>query len=186
MEKIAEIGIRVKALREIMGFTSSEMAVVAEVSEGDYLLLEKGESDFSISRLFRIAEKLDVDMITLLTGESPHLSNYSIVRGGQGLTVNRREGFSYNHLAANFKNKFCEPFLVNAPYSQDEQNKKISMSRHPGQEFNYIISGSLKIQLENHIEILSASDSIIYDSSKAHGMIAAEGKDCTFLAIILK
>ena len=41
-------------------------------------------------------------------------------------------------------------------------------------------------QFENHTEILHEGDSVIYDSSHGHGMIATGGEDCLFLAIILK
>ena len=57
---------------------------------------------------------------------------------------------------------------------------------HEGQEFDFILKGSLKAQFENHTEILHEGDSVIYDSSHGHGMIATGGEDCLFLAIILK
>ncbi|OJU09096.1 MAG: XRE family transcriptional regulator [Clostridiales bacterium 43-6] len=184
--KIAEIATRIKGLREMLELSVSETAYAAGMSEQDYTALEAGESDFSFSALFKIAETFGVDMIVLLTGENPHLSNYSVVRGGNGLPISRREGFSYFHLAANFKNKFSEPFLVKAPYRAEEQNKEIHLSRHEGQEFNYILKGSLKIIIEGHSEILTAGDSVIYDSGKGHGMIAVSEEGCEFLAIILK
>ncbi len=43
----------------------------------------------------------------------------------------------------------------------------------------------MKIQIGNHIEILSEGDSIYYDSSTPHGMIAIDGQDCAFYAIVL-
>lgn len=125
-------------------------------------------------------------MIELLTGDNPRLSFYSIVRKGEGLPMKRRTGFSYSHLGYRFKDKYCEPFLVTAPYSDEDQDKPITLSTHEGQEFDYIISGSLKVAFEDHLEILNAGDAVLYNSAHGHGMIATGGEDCVFLAIILK
>ena len=46
--------------------------------------------------------------------------------------------------------------------------------------------GDLKIQLEDHCEILHAGDAIYYDSGHGHGMIATGGKECRFIAVVLK
>lgn len=183
---INEIAERIRALREIMDFSIEEMAKVTEKTPEEYSALENGEEDFSFTFIFKCAEKFGVDMIELLTGENPHLSFYSIVRKGEGLPINRRSGFNYSHLGATFKNKLAEPFLVTAPYSEQEQNKPIHLSYHEGQEFDYILKGSLKCAFEGHTEILREGDSVLYDSGHGHGMIATDGEDCIFLAIILK
>ena len=47
------------------------------------------------------------------------------------------------------------------------------------------MSGSLKVQIGNKVEILNEGDSIYYNSSTPHGMIAIGGKDCVFCAVVL-
>ncbi|MBR3789429.1 MAG: AMP-binding protein, partial [Clostridia bacterium] len=59
------------------------------------------------------------------------------------------------------------------------------VTTHAGQELDIVIEGKLKVQVGEHYEILEAGDSIYYDSSTPHGMIAVDGKDCTFYAIVL-
>lgn len=100
--------------------------------------------------------------------------------------MKRRSGFNYYHLGYRFKDKLCEPFLVTAPFSQEEQDKPITLSTHEGQEFDYILKGSLKVAFEDHTEVLNEGDSVLYNSAHGHGMIATNGEDCAFLAIILK
>lgn len=184
--RVLEIAERIKGLREMMEITPEEMAQTADVSLAEYLAHENGEKDFNFTFLYKCADKFGVDLVELLTGENPHLSFYSIVRAGTGLDIKRREGFEYGHLAYRFKGKMAEPFLVTAPYREEEQEKPIHLSTHEGQEFDYIISGSLKVQMEGHTEVLNAGDAIYYDSGRGHGMIATGGKECVFLAIILK
>lgn len=185
--KIAEIADRIRSLREILNFSLHEMAEAAGVSVEKYESLEKGEcQDFSFTFLYRCAEKFGVDIIELLTGEAPHLTGYTVVRGGKGLPIKRRENFEYYHLAYSFKDKLSETFLVKAPYHEDEQDKPIPLNSHVGQEFDYVLEGSMIFAHGIHREQLFAGDSVYYNSGVGHGMIAAGGKPCTFLAVVMK
>ena len=184
--RLIEIAQRIRALREIMEFSSEEMANAAGVSVEENEILESGAQDFSFTFLYRCAQKFGVDMIELLTGENPHLTNYTVVRGGKGLPIRRREGFEYYHLASNFRDKLAEPFYVKAPYRAEEQDRPIALSTHKGQEFDFILKGTLSFAHEDHFEELEAGDSVLYDSGKGHGMIAVGGEPCEFLAIILR
>ena len=185
--KISEIAQRIRTLREIFAFTVEYMAIATNVSIEEYIKLESGQlSDYSFTFLYRCAEKFNVDIVEILTGENPHLGQYAIIRQGKGLPIKRREHFSYNHLAPNFKNKTAEPFLVRAPYNEKEHNEPIKMNKHVGQEFDYIVQGALKFKHGDHEEMLYAGDSVYYNSGVDHGMIAALGQECVFLAIVMK
>jgi len=184
--KLMEIAFRIRELRDILEFTPEEMAEATATSVEEYLEYESGSKDFSFTFLYQCAKKFGVDMVELVTGENPRLSFYSIVRKDEGLPIKRRAGFNYQHLAYLFKNKTCEPFLVTAPYQEEAQNEPIHLSYHKGQEFDYVIEGELKIQLEDHTEILHAGDAIYYNSGHGHGMIATGGKECKFIAVVLK
>ena len=184
--RIIEIAQRIKALREILELSQEEAAKKTGVTLEEYCQAESGQSDFSFTFLYECAKAFGVDLMEIVTGEQPRLSFYSIVRKGTGLPIKRRKGFTYQHLAYLFKEKSAEPFLVTAPYSQEEQDAPIHLSHHPGQEFDLVLKGSLKVQMEGHTEILSEGDAIYYDSGKGHGMIATGGEECVFLAVVLK
>ena len=184
--QIKEIAERIKALREIMEFTPSEMAAVTEMTEAEYTDYENGNRDFSFTFLYSCAQKFGVDITELITGRNPHLSFYTVTRQGEGLPINRRKGFKYQHIAPNFKGRKVEPFLVTAPYIPEEQNAPIKLNSHEGQEIDYILSGSLKCNMDGHVEILHPGDSIYYDSGHNHGMIATDGEPCEFLAFVIK
>ncbi|MDD4245139.1 MAG: XRE family transcriptional regulator [Candidatus Methanomethylophilaceae archaeon] len=183
---IAEIAERVRAIREACGFTTEEMAEATGVEESRYIEYESGTRDFTFTFLYRCAEKCGVDIVDLLTGGSPHLSEYAVVRAGGGLPMKRREGFNYYLLAATFKNKTAEPFLVEAPYREEDRDRPITLSSHQGQEFDYVISGKMTFVLEDHRTELGPGDSIYYDSGRPHGMVASDKDGCVFLAIIMK
>ncbi len=184
--KIAEIAQRIKGLREILEISVQEMAECTDTTVEEYTACENGENDFSFTFLHKCAEKFNVDIVELLTGENPHLSFFTVTKNGHGVTLNRRSGFHYQHLAHNLKNKLCEPFLVTAIYAEDQQTKPIALSTHEGQEFDYVLKGTLKVRVEDHIVELHEGDSIMYDSSHSHGMIATDGADCLFIAVVIK
>lgn len=184
-QRISEIAERIRMLRDATDLSIEDMAKAAGVSAAEYREFEAGKRDFTFTFLYRCAERFGVDIVELLTGENPHLSGYTVVRSGKGLPMKRRRGFEYDHLASNFKNKMAEPFLVRAPYSEDEQ-KTIPTSVHDGQEFNYVLTGRLRFVYEDHVEELGPGDSVFYNSSKSHGMTAVNKDGCTFLAIVLR
>ena len=186
MEKIIkEVAHRIRESREILGISEAEMAQCTGVSLENYRTLEAGETDFTFTFIYKCAARLGVDTTDLLKGESPTLEEYSVTRAGRGLPIARRRGFRYENLAPLFKNKTVEPFVVTAPFSLEEQHAPIKLSRHEGHEFDYILSGRLKTVIDGHEEILEPGDSIYYDSSKPHGMIAVDGEECRFLAVII-
>ena len=184
--RVVEIAERIRALREICEFTMEEMAEALDVSPEEYRMCEEGKKDFNFTFLYKCADKFGVDIVELLTGEDPHLSFYCIVRKDEGLDMRRRKGFTYKHLGYRLKHKLAEPFLVTAPYIPEEQEAPIALSTHAGQEFDYILSGKLKVQMEAHAEVLKAGDAIFYDSGRGPGMIATGGAPCQFLALVIK
>lgn len=183
---VSEVAQRIKALREDFGLTIEDMADSTGRSAEEYEAQESGSQDFSFTFLYKCAERLGVDVVELLTGESPHLTGYSLIRAGEGLAIKRRAGFEYLHKAPFFRNKYCEPFVVNAPYLEEEQDKPIHLSYHEGQELDFIISGRLRFAYEDRIQELGPGDTLLYDSSRGHGMIAIGGEPCVFLAVVIK
>jgi mannose-6-phosphate isomerase-like protein (cupin superfamily) len=184
--KIIEIAERIRSLRILIGFTPEEMALSTGETVERYLEYENGQRAFPFGFLYHCAEKFDVDIVELMTGENPHLSGYSLVRQGEGLPIRRKDGFEYFHLAARFREKLSEPFLVRAPYREEAQSRPIELSSHEGQELDFVISGRLRFTFEGHIEELNPGDSVYYNSGKPHGMIATGGEDCMFLAVVIK
>lgn len=185
MENILqEVASRIRETRLICEISEEEMASCTGVSLRSYQELEAGKADFSFTFIYKCAARFGIDTTDLLQGSSPTLKEYSITRAGGGLPIARRKGFRYNNLAPLFKNKIAEPFVVKAKCSQEEMSSPIKLSHHEGQEYDYILTGKLKVSIDGHEEILGPGDAIYYNSSKPHGMIAWE-EDCTFLATVI-
>ena len=183
-EQLKLTGKRIIEARKALGISTREMARLHSITEEEYIAHEAGEIDSSFSFLLKTAERFGMDINALITGESPRLSHYTLTRRIEGEKVERRHGFEYFHQAAQMKNRMAEPFVVKAPFTGEDT--PIQLSTHAGQEFDYIVSGKLKIQINDKVEILEAGDSIYYDSRQPHGMMACGGEECCFLAVVMK
>jgi quercetin dioxygenase-like cupin family protein len=96
--------------------------------------------------------------------------------------VSRRPMHSYWNLAFNFHSKKAEPFLVET--SAETASKPIALNTHPGQEFDYVLSGRLRISIGGHEMVLGPGDSVYYDSNEPHGMKAEGTENVKFLAFV--
>lgn len=181
-DQIKQIAIRIRDLREISGLTVEVLAKELNISKETYMEYESGNVDIPVSFLYELANKFRVELTAILTGEDPKLRAYALVRNGKGVSVERRKEYKYQSLAYNFAHKKAEPFLVTV--DADSDDAPIHLNSHPGQEFNYLLEGSLKIIINNHEVILNAGDSLYFDSGYSHGMKALNGKPAKFLAVI--
>ena len=183
--KIKEMALRIRELREITRFTPAEMAVKTDVSVEEYLACENGERDLNFAFIYRCALAFGVDVTDIIEGVSPTLTSYTLTRAGKGQHIDQAHGMEYYNLAPSFLNRIAEPLYVHSTYDEAAQHKDIQLTTHAGQECDIVISGHLMVQVGHHKETLGPGDSIYYDSSTPHGMIAVEGEDCYFYAIVL-
>ena len=183
--KLSEVAERIKELRDIMGWTPEQMAKKTDVTEQQYLDYESGTIDIPFSFMHKCALEFDVELTELLEGSSARLSSYTVTRKGKGQGTAKEDGIDIANLAPKFKDKLAEPYWVKYEYSASQQNKPIKLTTHSGQEFDLVLSGRLKVQIGDHTEILDEGDSIYYNSSTPHGMIAVDGKDCVFCAVVM-
>ncbi len=183
--KLEEVSKRIKELRDIYGYSEVEMAEKTEVSVKEYVDFENGAVDMPFTFVHKCALAFGVELTDLLEGQSAKLTTYNVTRRGMGQTTANEEGILIQNLAPKFKNKLANPYWVKYEYRSELQTQPIELTTHSGQEFDLVIKGALKVQVGEHIEILHEGDSIFYNSSMPHGMIAVDGEDCLFLAMVM-
>ena len=183
--KIREVAQRIRELREVSGFTVEEMAARTDLSVDEYIQCESGSRNLSIAFLYRCTLSFGVDFGDLLEGRSPKLRSYDLTRKGEGQRIEEAHHMIGYNLAADFRNRIALPLYMKAKYREGAEYEDIELVTHEGQECDIVISGSLKIQIGSRTEILHAGDTIYYDSSTPHGMVAVGGEDCAFYAIVL-
>jgi transcriptional regulator with XRE-family HTH domain len=182
-EQIKQVASRIRELREIFGASVEELARAFQVSEADYRQYESGTVDIPVGILYQLAQRFGVELTTLLTGEEPRLRTYALTRAGQGVSVDRRQQYGYQSLAYNFIGKRSEPFLVTVPPAAADAPEHINS--HPGQEFHYVLEGTLRVRLDQHQVVLGPGDSLYFDSSVPHSLTALDQAPVRVLTVIL-
>ena len=182
---LKEVAARIREMRGITGYSVKQMAAMAEVTEEQYAAVEAAEADPSFSFLHKCAEAFGVDITALLEGHSAKLSGYVVTRGGDCPITAKSPGVEIRNMASMFKGRLATPYFVTYDYDASQQNKPLETHTHAGQEFDYVVSGHLKVRVGEHEETLNPGDSIFYKSSVPHGEIAVGGEKCVFIAMIM-
>ena len=184
--KISEVAARIRELRHISGISKETMAKLTGVSSAEYAACEAGTHDLSFAFIYRCALAFKVGVTDIIEGVSPTLKSHTVTRKGEGKKIEEAHGMTYYNLASAFKERVSEPLYVECAYDPEAEQRDIELTTHTGQELDIVLKGVLKVQIGSHTEILREGDTIYYDSSTPHGMIAVEGQDAVFYAIVLK
>lgn len=177
-EQIRLIGARIRELREILDIAIEEIAQKVGLPVDVYLRYENATADIPIGVLYAIAAEFGVDPTVLMTGEGPRMDEYTLVRNGQGSKVERYAGYSFAALAFNFKNRDMNPMVVTL--SQAETAELVT---HAGQEFNYVLEGTIKIVIGKKEFTLNPGDSMYFNPAVPHGQRAVT-PEAKFLTVI--
>ncbi len=177
-----EIASRIRELRESAEAERAETAAKLGISLDRYQSFEDGSLDVPISALYAIAGLFGVDLTDLLTGKSPNLQRFCVVRQGRGPEIERYPGYRFQSLAFDFQNRLFEPLLVSL---DPERNPEISLVTHGGQEFNLVLKGRVRVVLGGQSVDLDTGDSIFFDPTIAHGQFALDDAPASFLTVIL-
>ena len=183
-DKINQIAARIKELRIVTGLTVEEMAARTGTTVEEYEQCEAGNRNLSVAFLYHCTLSFGVDLGDLLEGKSPKLRQYALTRRGGGQRIEEAHSMIGFNLASGFRNRIALPLYMELNYNGDEES--IDLVTHEGQECDIVISGHMKIRIGDNTEVLGPGDCIYFDSGTPHGMIAVNGEDCTFYAIVLR
>ena len=183
--QLMEVAFRIREMRGICGFTEMEMARKTDTTPEEYRAYEAGMVDLPFTFIHKCSLAFGIGITDLLEGHSAHLSSYTVTRRGEGQQTAKEPGIEISNLAPFFRNKLAEPYYVTYDYDEAQQHMPIHLTTHSGQEFDIVLSGQLKVQVGEHAEILGEGDSILYNSSTPHGMIAVGGGKCVFCAVVV-
>ena len=126
MNSVQQIAERIKGLRTLVGKTPEQMAEEIGVSTAEYYQAEAGTLDFAFTFLYRCAGALGIDVSELISGKSATLTTCQVVRKGEGLPLEPRDGFAYYNLASLKKDKLSQPYFCVAKHSYTLENSPIS------------------------------------------------------------
>lgn len=181
MEIIQHIAERIRGLRDALDISQEEMAGHCGISPEILADYEKGSTDIPVSFIHKLSAVYGVEMAALMFGDEPKMQAYYITRAGHGVKVERTGAYSYQDLAAGFQHRIMAPFMVTV---EPDDNRPLTVNTHEGQEFNFVVEGTLEISVAGKTNILNPGDSIMFDAKRPHGLRALNGKRVKLLAII--
>ena len=177
-----DIAPRLRGLRDALDMSVEDLSAKTGVSPAQIAEYESGECEIPVGFLMKVAQSCHVDLTVLISGVEPHLRGYSLVRRGEGLSVERRKDYDYKSLAYRFSGRKMEPFLICVPPKEPQEMNLVS---HSGQEFVHVTEGCLELRLGEEILALEPGDSLYFDSQTPHALRGLDGKHAVFLDVIL-
>jgi len=177
-----DIAPRLRGLRDALDMTVEELASKTGVGSETISTYESGEAEIPVGFLMKVAHACHVDLTVLISGVEPHLTGYSLVRRGEGLSVERRKDYDYKSLAYRFSGRKMEPFLITVPPKSPQDMTLVS---HSGQEFIHVTEGRLELRLGEEILELSPGDSLYFDSQTPHALRGLDDTHAVFIDVIL-
>jgi transcriptional regulator with XRE-family HTH domain len=177
-KQIAQIAERIRELREILEIPAQDAAEKVGLPLNTYEDYESGRADIPIGVLYGLAALFGVDPTELLTGDGPRMDEYTLVRRGQGIQVERYAGYSFAALAFNFKNRDMDPMIVALSHTDHAE-----LVTHRGQEFNYVLEGAIKVVIGKNEFTLEEGDSLYFNPGIPHGQRAVT-PTAKFLTVI--
>ena len=166
--QLMDVAQRIREMRQIVGYTVSEMAEKTELSEELYIQYEAGTIDLPFTFMHKCAKIFGLELAELLEGSSARLSGYAVTRKGKGMVTASEDGITIQDMAPMFRKKLATPYWVTYQYSEELQTQPIHTVTHAGQEFvnnNADIAAHLHGDIAEHEAIGHAVRVVAHDDA---------------------
>ena len=178
------LGNQIRNVRRQHDLSIADLASAAGISSGMLSKIENGGISASLSTLQSISTVLQVPLSSLFASFEER-QDCSYVPAGKGLIIERRGtkvGHVYQLLGHVLRGDIAvEPYLITlrktaAPYTS---------FRHSGVEMIYMIDGEVDYRHGTETYHLGPGDTLLFDSSAAHGPETLSGDEINYLSIII-
>ena len=182
-EGVEEIGRRIKSLRNEKGMSLDELSKMTGFEVEMLQKIENDEIQPQLGTVIKLSKALDAAFGRIVSGVGDRL--YSITRNNERKVVSRstshkgqRRAYTYMSLAPEVKGRHMEALFV-----QLEEDPEEEISVHEGEEFIFVLDGTVKMKIGRDEFELETGDSVYYLSTTPHHISAKTGK-ATILAVL--
>lgn len=183
----AKPGAVLKALRKQKGWTLADVSERTGLPIATLSRVENDRISLTFEKLVRLSDGLQVDFAELMSSTAKAGSvgdsgtRRAIVRAGEGKAVDIPQG-NYLYVASELLNKRIIPII--AEVRARDVSEYDEFMRHPGEEYVYVMEGTLEIHTEIYAPArLEKGDSMYFDSGMAHAYVAVGSKPCRIISI---
>ena len=148
------LGSELKKLRKSREMTLKELSAESGLSISFLSQVERGLRTLTFTSLKKISEALDVNVNFFFDDKRENPVDTGALNGN----------FSYEDLSGDIENPSFTPALVEWKAGEIQH----SPYTHRGQEFIYVLSGTLQVIIQGKLQVLGAGESIHIDSKVEH------------------
>lgn len=182
-----ELGKKIKTFREFRQISREELALKANLDNNQLEKIEEKGVIPSLGHLIKISRALGVRIGTFLDDQDQ--IGPVIVKAGEeksSLSFSTKDDSSREHLnffslAQDKAGRHMEPFIVEIEPSKESDYK---LSSHEGEEFIYVLEGSIEINYGKDVYKIDKGDTVYLDSIVSHNVHAANNQPAKILAVI--
>ena len=181
------LGKKIKDFREFRQISRDELALKANLDKEQLEKIEEKGVIPSLGHLIKISRALGVRIGTFLDDQDQ--LGPVIVKAGEeksSLSFSTKDGTSREHLnffslAQDKTGRHMEPFIVEIEPSKESDYK---LSSHEGEEFIYVLEGSIEINYGKDVYQINKGDTIYLDSIISHNIHSANNQPAKILAVV--
>jgi transcriptional regulator with XRE-family HTH domain len=178
---------KLRALRKGKNVSLSELAEQTGLTKGYLSRIENSSNPPPISTLGKIATALGADITDLFPKIEESAQNHELVisRNLQGTPsdgLGTSYGYYYENLALEKKGKNMEPFIVTVGF--DHPVNIQTDFCHQGEEFLYVLEGTMEFFFKGQSYVLEQGDSVYFDADVPHSGKSVGDKKAKLLIVI--
>lgn len=165
---------QIRHYRNLKKMSLRELAQHSGISASQLSKIESGKARLTVDTALKLAGVLQVPAAIFLS-EPPQkaMARRSVTRKGH-CVKHKTPGMSLEVLCGEFKEKHQLFWKVKVTARSFEENG--GWRQHPGQEFLYVLSGTLELHSQYYdTTVLKAGDSILFDAEQPHAYVSVDG-----------
>lgn len=179
-------GPHLRALRQSASMTLKQVAERAGLAVSTISKIENDRMSPTYDVLLKLARGLDVDLVALMGEPARAASDAPAGRVDVTRAADRRVyptgTYVYEPFAMRLTNRLMDPTLARIKARSIDEFP--DLIRHPGEEFVFVISGTVELNLEFYAPIrLEAGDSVYFDGRMGHAYVSIGEEDALVLNI---
>jgi len=185
-EKGPTLGTKVRSLRKSQGRTLAEVSEVTGLSISALSKIENDQVSPTFANLMRLAEGLRIPLSELVTldGSKGGVSSRLSVSRKHEIVFRSTPKYDMYALCADLRHKRMTPLIERV--RREDPHRLEGMISHSGEEFYYVLSGTIEIHTEHYAPVrLEQGDSAYLDSSMEHTLVAVDGDEADILMVWL-
>ncbi|MBV9850812.1 MAG: helix-turn-helix transcriptional regulator [Armatimonadetes bacterium] len=176
--ELSSLGARLRALRTGRGWTLDDLAHRAGLSKSYLSRLEDGGRQPSIAALLSLAQAHGLPLASLFGTAEESSRRCAIVRADEA-APQRGNGLTYTPLSRAGRAADMQPIRVTVPADRAGDE----MYQHDGEEWLYVLSGTLRLALADETHTLHPGDAAHFDARIPHRLSALDGRDAELILV---